>query len=85
MGLGRMTTLALWITIALCLCALVLHLNAAGYKAMSRDSMVLVLPVFAALMGHRGRRFPRLALMVSIAAVLLAAGGLFAILSKTAA
>ena len=35
-------------------------------------------------MGHRGRRFPRLALMVSFVSVLLAAGGLFAVLSKTA-
>ena len=84
MRFGRLTTVTLWLTIILCLIAVALNISTFGFKAMSKDSMVLGLPIFAALMGHRGRRFPRLALMVSVVSVLLAAGGLFAVLSKTA-
>ncbi|MEE2786511.1 MAG: hypothetical protein VX589_04165 [Myxococcota bacterium] len=49
---------------------------------LSRDAMVLALPIFASMMAHRGRRFPRLALLISVGALALSAIALFAVLNK---
>ena len=81
---GQVTTASLWATVALTVAAVGLHLKDAGFDGLSRETMVLALPVFAAFMGHRGRRFPRLAMGVSFAALLFSVGGLMAVLNKAA-
>lgn len=82
MRLGRLTSLAFVLTIVLSISAISLHLYREGMNGLSRDTMVLGLPIFAGIMANRGRRFPKLALLIALGAFALSAVALFAVISK---
>ena len=79
---GRLTSMAFVMTIILSVGAVSVHLFQEGMDGISRETMVLVLPIFAGVMANRGRRFPTLALIIALGALALSAIAVFAVMTK---
>jgi hypothetical protein len=72
----RLSTLCFYLTIACTLGVIGVRLATDPGALMSSQTMVLVFPVFMAMMTRKGERYPRMNAMIAMFAFLLAAAAL---------
>ena len=72
----QLSTVCLFLTIGLALAAVGVRVIGRPDDAMSKQTMVLVFPIFLALMTRKTGRYPRVGAVVSLIAACLAGAGL---------
>ena len=76
MTLRKLNTLFILITAGLVIASLWIHVSSMGLNSLSQQTFVLVFPFFLSVMTKRTQRYPKVGLITSFVAVLLALAGL---------
>jgi len=76
MKIRLLSNVCLVLTILSALAAVMVRINHSGASGLSRETLVLVFPVFLALMTKRTTRYPRVGALTCFIALLLALAGL---------